>query len=84
MNISNNLISCPLCKNIFLKTHIKIHYQNCKSKKPTKIVTEKKISQEVYKKKEEPLFNELRVDNYIKPEIITYNDSMLNYFFKEF
>jgi hypothetical protein len=84
MNISNNLISCPLCKNIFLKTHIKIHYQNCKNKKPTKIITEKKISPEVYKKKEELLFNELRVDNYIKPEIITYNDSMLNYFFKEY
>jgi len=26
----NNYISCPICKNIFLKTHIKIHFQICK------------------------------------------------------
>jgi hypothetical protein len=29
-NISNNYVKCAFCKNIFLKTHIKIHYQNCK------------------------------------------------------
>ena len=32
MNINNNYISCPICKNIFLKTHIKIHFQICKKK----------------------------------------------------
>ena len=32
MNINNNYISCPICKNIFLKTHIKIHFQICKQK----------------------------------------------------
>jgi len=29
MNISTNYIKCPLCSNIFLKTHIRIHYQVC-------------------------------------------------------
>jgi len=29
MNISTNYIKCPLCSNIFLKTHIHIHYQVC-------------------------------------------------------
>ena len=33
MNISNNYLTCPSCKNIFLKTHIKSHYQLCKHKK---------------------------------------------------
>ena len=32
MNIVNNYMSCPICKNIFLKTHIKIHFQICKKK----------------------------------------------------
>ena len=30
--MNNNYISCPICKNIFLKTHIKIHFQICKKK----------------------------------------------------
>ena len=87
MNISNNFINCPLCKNIFLKTHIKIHYQNCKNKNKkqhNKPVFEKSEDKKIVKQKEEPVFIELRVDNYIKPEIVSYNDSMLNYFFKEY
>jgi hypothetical protein len=30
MNI--NYINCEFCKNIFLKTHIKVHYQHCSTK----------------------------------------------------
>ena len=30
--MNNNYINCPICKNIFLKTHIKIHFQICKKK----------------------------------------------------
>ena len=93
MNISNNFIPCPLCKNIFLKTHIKIHYQNCKNRKQSnKVVsekyTEKKIVKEYVKGyAKEPVkepVKELQIDNYIKPEIVSYNDSMLNHFFKEY
>ena len=29
MNINTNYISCPKCKNMFLRTHIKVHYQKC-------------------------------------------------------
>ena len=29
MNINTNYISCPKCKNIFLKTHINYHYKKC-------------------------------------------------------
>jgi hypothetical protein len=32
MNINNNYINCPFCKNIFLKIHLKIHFQMCKKK----------------------------------------------------
>jgi len=31
-NISINYTPCPLCKNMFLKTHIKVHYYNCKKR----------------------------------------------------
>ncbi len=31
-NISLNYTPCPLCKNMFLKTHIKVHYYNCKKR----------------------------------------------------
>lgn len=30
--MNTNYINCPICKNIFLKTHIKIHIQICKKK----------------------------------------------------
>ena len=95
MNISNNFITCPLCKNIFLKTHIKIHYQNCKNKKQySKVVNEKIVNdkinnqkivnERIFRKKQEPVLRELQIDNYIKPEIVSYNDEMLNHFFKEY
>jgi hypothetical protein len=29
----DNYITCHLCKNIFLKTHVRFHYENCKNKK---------------------------------------------------
>jgi len=29
MSINTNYISCPKCKNIFLKTHINYHYKKC-------------------------------------------------------
>jgi hypothetical protein len=31
-NISMNYTPCPICKNIFLKTHIKVHYYNCRKR----------------------------------------------------
>ena len=31
-NISMNYTPCPICKNMFLKTHIKVHYYNCKKR----------------------------------------------------
>jgi hypothetical protein len=115
-NISQNYINCPLCKNIFLKTHIKIHYQNCKKKNEKKNQNEKKEDIEKKEKREEnerkeqtdrkyvkdtrpqmkiqmqnqtqhpqPLEeNKLQMENYISPQIVSYNDTMLNHFFKKY
>jgi hypothetical protein len=120
-NISQNYINCPLCKNIFLKTHIKVHYQNCKKKNEKKNQSEKKdeiVKKEDMVKKEQnekyiqnekrnqndkkyddkkyvkdirhqtqqlPLEeNKLQMENYISPQIVSYNDTMLNHFFKKY
>lgn len=32
MNINNNYLTCPLCKNLFLKSLVRFHYENCKKK----------------------------------------------------
>lgn len=32
LNINNNFITCPLCKNLFFKSLVRFHYENCKKK----------------------------------------------------
>ena len=70
-NISKNYINCPICKNIFLKTHIKIHYQNCKKNRDEKI-------------NEINNLQNFQLNSYIGNDLITYNDTMLNHFFKKY
>lgn len=83
MNISNNFNSCPICKNIFLKTHIKVHYQNCKNKKNNNSNNSNYKTTKNNNAIEKPN-KEQSLNIYIKPEMVSYNDSMLNYFFKEY
>jgi hypothetical protein len=143
MNISSNFISCPLCKNIFLKTHIKIHYIECKKKESDKLINQNNKKTEIinqnnkrseiinqnnkkaeiinqnnkrseiinqnnkkedlnkeynYKnnsknnskndKNEKDISNnsykEMQIEKYIQPNIVSYNDNMLNYFFNQY
>ena len=72
-------IKCVLCKNFFFKIHIKDHYENCKKQ----LV---KQSNSINSDKSEKSFNppHMQIEKYIQPEIINYNDEMLNHFFKEY
>jgi hypothetical protein len=140
----NNYITCHLCKNIFLKTHIKYHYENCKNnnnninnsgsyypshssnnsnnsnnsksvssnyiksvssnyiKTNTNISNNFKNSQtinsQIIKDKNEELKKEhsqssqqnllhsksFQIEKYIRPDLVSYNDNVLNHFFKEY
>jgi hypothetical protein len=164
----DNYITCHLCKNIFLKTHVRFHYENCKNKNnkaltvfPDKNInninnksyntnntnkinnlnktnnsnyyinntmnlsehskdkelfsgtlvkenTERKYSNLSISKenKEEHKENEIKrdkknidsnelyninkkdnsfqIERYIKPDLVSYNDNVLNHFFKEY
>jgi hypothetical protein len=142
MNI--NYTTCEFCKNIFLKTHIKVHYINCKnilknkenndinniskSFKNSYSTDSGQINRDTYKnnslkrnhytqysnqsyniqknhtqtniiknnqkdynsKKQSnneyvsSQFSEMAVDKYIPPHIVSYNDNMMNHFFKEY
>jgi hypothetical protein len=132
MNINNNFIKCPICKNIFIKTHIKIHFQICKKKtgsnlefaniipqkkenivrnqnsimntlSPKKETTARNQSPIVNTEKEQAsvkkivkeksgdksesskyILNEMQIESYIRPELVNYTDSVLNYFFTEY
>jgi hypothetical protein len=130
---NNNFGNCPICKNIFLKTHLKIHYLNCKKNNNEKYekyekyekLNNKQIVQynvsnnknksngyasngyasngssnslqrndrysnniqgNVIKSNQESKYfsNELRVETYISPQIVSYNDNMLNHFFSNY
>ena len=108
-NISTNYMTCPLCKNIFLKSHVKIHYTSCKKRYEQKErqdkekqdkekntqntdyirpIQKKKIIQQnnhsFLHQNEVQQLPALQLDNYIKPELVSYNDSVLNHFFKEY
>lgn len=156
MNININYIKCEFCKNIFLKTHIKVHYQHCSSKinfERTNSIKnyknslndnsnsfqpqpnnnthyQKPISNETKQIIKEPIeynrYNyhqgstkiqkkylnnqvpksfsnsngyssnsnsndysninskEMQLEKYIPPHIVSYNDNMINHFFKEY
>ena len=90
-------MKCSNCKNIFLKTHIKIHFQICKKKsdnnKEIYVQKEVKINATAYgntqsiKKSTQTLpikTEEMQIENYIKPELVSYGDNMLNHFFTEY
>jgi hypothetical protein len=157
MNI--NYTTCEFCKNIFLKTHIKVHYEHCKNKlknieeynqTPKQNMNERnnvkynnsqnynnnynnynnnnnnnnhnnynnnnknkntlsnsnnnKINKNIYRESNRDIysknnnnykkqnnneyvskqFNEMAVEKYIPPHIVSYNDNMMNHFFKEY
>ncbi len=139
MNINANYIKCEFCKNIFLKTHIKVHHQHCNNKinfentnsiknyknslhdasnsfQKKKIQTnniynyenQKPINKELQhnrynyhqgsNKIQKKYFNthenqniidnninkEMQLEKYIPPHIVSYNDNMINHFFKEY
>ena len=100
-NILENYITCPNCKNIYLKTHIKYHYENCRKydKNQSKNTEIKKNEFKKNIKENASFFQNmndnnfcsktvseqnLQLDNYISPELISYNDTMLNQFFKKY
>ena len=105
-NILENYITCPNCKNIYLKIHIKYHYENCKKydKNQTKNIELKKMELKKAESKKNLKENlsyfqnindshfcsksvneqNLQLENYISPELISYNDTMLNNFFKKY
>ena len=91
MNISNNIIACPLCKNNFLKTHIKIHYDNCK-KRHKDDKQKVNINQHQSHNQNHRQFQnqnqlpklDLQLEKYVSPQIVSYNDNMLNYFFNNY
>jgi len=60
-----NYIKCPTCKNIFLKTYIKIHYETCRGK-------------------QDPPKKTMQIEKYVQPELVNYNDNMLNHFFNQY
>ena len=65
-NIAEYYITCPICKNIFLKTHIKNHYDNCKKNNNIAIEKEKqrkKLEYEKLKAKERERDRELYLKN---------------------
>ena len=93
LNISSNFIECSICKNIFLKTHIKGHYFNCKKNEDEKKLKNelryntsksyKNSYQESYQKYTETP-KELSIEKYVSPAIVSYNDNMLNHFFNNY
>ena len=97
-NISNNYIKCAFCKNIFLKTHIKIHYQNCKKIYDKKSQRECELNYESDNQLNNQTNNQInnqtnnqlnfqlnfQLDHYISPKLINYTDSVLNHFFKKY
>jgi len=131
----DNYITCHLCKNIFLKTHVRFHYENCKNKNnnnnnnsitifPDKKNKEMNISDKyisktyekhtmhlsknnlnkeyseknskvgidssmyskksVIENKDNNSNNSFQIERYIKPDLVSYNDNVLNHFFKEY
>ena len=131
----NNYVKCHLCKNIFLKTHIKFHYENCKSKinnmntiQSTNNINTTQHTNNIYKPKnntnnltdfpdksntsnsyKSSVYNptthksnsdknthknsndmtqnnnkSYQIEKYIKPDLVSYNDNVLNHFFKEY
>ena len=97
MNISNNLLRCPICKNIFMKNLINHHYQLCKKRRDETLIKNKEYTEknkqntESYKQKpqtniqnKEVEQNIMSLESYIPPQIVIYDDKMLNYFFKEY
>ena len=151
MNI--NYINCEFCKNIFLKTHIKVHYQHCSAKinferinsfknyknslyessnsfqknnehynkKPipeikqtqTQTQTQKPVINKIntsYQNNSQNRYNyhqksvkipqkdthnmqnsqtindiqEMQIEKYIPPHIVSYNDNMINHFLKQY
>ena len=115
MNISNNLLKCPICKNVFFKNLINHHYQLCKKRRDDLNASKENV--EINKQKHHSIKNsrnipynmnkgvhqntnivdnrrydnsekentyELRLESYIPPQLVTYNDKTLNHFFKEY
>jgi hypothetical protein len=88
----NNYISCQICKNIFLKTHIKIHLEICKKKNKIKNHAspnqpQKQTPKEVTKKpipQQTQQHTEMQIENYIQPQLVSYNDTLLNQFFNQY
>jgi len=109
MNININYATCPSCKNIFQKTHLKYHYENCpkriikkehkqeykqehkqehKQEYKQEYKQEKKQEYKQEHKREQHIREKYQQNNqierYIKPELISYNDAVLNHFFSEY
>ena len=88
----HNYIKCPICNFIFLKTIIKQHYDKCK-------LTKNKPSNELSKEPNNDLNkknnyvkpnisnthqSQMTIEKYISPTLTSYNDVMLNHFFREY
>jgi hypothetical protein len=81
-NISEYYITCPICKNIFLKTHIKTHYDNCKKNNNYALEKEKqrkKLEYEKLKAKERERDREtfIKNRNNISPQTTNNNDQTM-------